>query len=184
MKKVVLLGDSIRLWGYGPLVPARLGEGYTIWQPEDNGRFAAYTLRMAFDYQNEMKGSDVIHWNCGLWDMCDLFGDGPFTPLPTYVEQIKRIAKVLLTYAPAVIFATSTVPAPAMWGHSWARVRAYNDAATQALLPMGVRINDLYTPVALDHERMLRDDMLHLSDYGADIIADRVAEAIRAAGQA
>ncbi len=184
MKKVILLGDSIRQWGYGRFVPDMLGADYTVWQPDDNSRFAAYTLRMAFDYQADMKGADVIHWNNGMWDVCDLFGDGPFTPLPTYVEQIKRIAGVLLTYAPVVIFATTAPPSPAMWGHDWARIRAYNEAAIDALTPMGVRINDIYPLVAADHERMICDDLLHLTDDGAKIVAEQVARAIRAATEA
>ena len=48
MKKVVLLGDSIRLWGYGTKVPEMLGEDYEVWQPEDNCRFVKYTLRGLF----------------------------------------------------------------------------------------------------------------------------------------
>ena len=40
MKKVVLLGDSIRLIGYGTKVPEMLGPEYTVWQPSDNGRYA------------------------------------------------------------------------------------------------------------------------------------------------
>ena len=91
---------------------------------------------MLFDYKAQLEGADIIHFNCGLWDMCDLFGDGPFTPLEVYVEQMVRIAKILKTYAPggAVIFATTTPPSPKMWGHDMERVRAYN-AAVMAALP-------------------------------------------------
>ena len=82
MKKVVLLGDSIRLIGYGQKVAETLKEECEVWQPDDNCRFAKYTLRMLFDFQNEIKGADVIHWNNGRWDVCDIFGDGkPFTTL-------------------------------------------------------------------------------------------------------
>ena len=34
MKKVVLLGDSIRLIGYGKRVEELLGDQCTVWQPE------------------------------------------------------------------------------------------------------------------------------------------------------
>ena len=84
MKKAVLLGDSIRLLGYGTRVPALLAPDIAVWQSEDNGRFTSYTLRTCFDYKAELETADVIHWNNGLWDMCDLFGDGPFTPLPLW----------------------------------------------------------------------------------------------------
>ena len=178
MKKVILLGDSIRL-SYGNRVRELLGEGYTVWQPEDNCRFAAYTLRMLFDYKAQLEGADVIHFNCGLWDMCDLFGDGPFTPLEVYVEQMVRIAKILKTYAPVVIFATTTPPSPKMWGHDLDRVRAYNAAAMAALEPLGILFDDLFTPVAEDIDRMISEDYLHASPYGVEILANRVADCIK-----
>ncbi len=179
MKKIILLGDSIRL-SYGNRVRELLGEGYTVWQPEDNCRFAAYTLRMLFDYKAQLEGADVIHFNCGLWDMCDLFGDGPFTPLEVYVEQMVRIAKILKTYAPVVIFAATTPPSPKMWGHDLDRVRAYNAAAMAALEPLGVLFDDLFTPVAEDIDRMISEDFLHASPYGVEILANRVADCIKA----
>ena len=178
MKKIILLGDSIRL-SYGNRVRELLGEGYTVWQPEDNCRFAAYTLRMLFDYKAQLEGADVIHFNCGLWDMCDLFGDGPFTPLEVYVEQMVRIAKILKTYAPVVIFATTTPPSPKMWGHDLDRVRAYNAAAVAALEPLGILVDDLFTPVAEDIDRMISEDYLHASPYGVEILANRVADCIK-----
>ena len=179
MKKIILLGDSIRL-SYGNRVRELLGEGYTVWQPEDNCRFASYTLRMLYDYREQLKEADVIHFNCGLWDMCDLFGDGPFTPLEVYVEQMVRIAKILKTYAPVVIFSTTTPPSPKMWGHDLNRVRAYNAAAMAALDPLGVLFDDLFTPVAEDIDRMISEDYLHASPYGVEILANRVADCIKA----
>ena len=178
MKKIILLGDSIRL-SYGNRVRELLGSDYTVWQPEDNCRFAAYTLRMLFDYKAQLEGADVIHFNCGLWDMCDLFGDGPFTPLEVYAEQMVRIAKILKTYAPVVIFATTTPPSPKMWGHDLDRVRAYNAAAMAALEPLGILFDDLFTPVAEDIDRMISEDYLHASSYGVEILANRVADCIK-----
>ena len=87
MIKVTLLGDSIRQIGYGTVVPEMLGDGYDVFQPEDNCRFVKYTLRMIFELREQIKGSDVIHWNNGLWDACDIFGDGPFTSLEEYVNN-------------------------------------------------------------------------------------------------
>jgi lysophospholipase L1-like esterase len=178
MKKIILLGDSIRL-SYQNRVTELLGSDYTVWGPDDNSRFASYTLRMLFDYKAQLEGADVIHFNCGLWDMCDLFGDGPFTPLEVYVEQMVRIAKILKTYAPVVIFATTTPPSPKMWGHDLNRVRAYNAAAMAALEPLGVLFDDLFTPVAEDIDRMISEDYLHASPYGVEILANRVADCIK-----
>ena len=178
MKKIILLGDSIRL-SYQRRVTELLGPDYTVWGPDDNGRFASYTLRMLYDYREQLKGADLIHFNCGLWDMCDLFGDGPFTPLEVYAEQMVRIAKILKPYAPVVIFAATTPPSPRMWGHDLDRVRAYNAAAMAALEPLGVLFDDLFTPVAEDIDRMISEDFLHASPYGVGILADRVAGCIK-----
>ena len=178
MKKIILLGDSIRL-SYQNRVTELLGSDYTVWGPEDNCRFASYTLRMLFEYKDQLEGADVIHWNNGLWDMCDLFGDGPFTPLEVYAEQMVRIAKILKTYAPVVIFAATTPPSPKMWGHDLDRVRAYNAAAMAALEPLGILFDDLFTPVAEDIDRMISEDYLHASPYGVEILANRVADCIK-----
>ena len=179
-KKVVLLGDSIRLMGYGLHVPAILGDEYEVWQPEDNCRFTFYTLRMLFDYKEHMMGADVIHWNNGLWDTSDFFGDGPFTPIDLYVEQLKRIARILKTYAPTVIFATTTVPTPDCIGdQDHDRIKAFNKAAIEALEPMGIIINDIFPMVYGHTDEMICDDKLHLSEVGAKTIAARVADVIR-----
>ena len=96
MKKVVLLGDSIRAIGYGRKVPEMLGEEYTVWQSEDNCRFVKYTLRMLFEWREDIKDADIIHWNNGLWDICDL-GDGVFTSPEEYAATMTRIAARLKT---------------------------------------------------------------------------------------
>ena len=178
MKKIILLGDSIRL-SYQDRVRELLGDDYTVWGPEDNCRFASYTLRMLYDYREQLKDADVIHFNCGLWDMCDLFDDGPFTPIEVYAEQMARIAKILKTYAPVVIFAATTPPSPKMWGHDMDRVRAYNAAAVAALEPLGILFDDLFTPVAEDIDRMISEDLLHASPYGVEVLANRVADCVK-----
>ena len=92
-----------------------------------------------------------------------------------------RIAGILKTYAPngAVIFATTTPPDADMPGHDMDRLKAYNAAAVAALSPMGILINDLFTPVAEDIDRMISEDYLHASPYGVEILANRVADCIK-----
>ena len=112
MKKVVLLGDSIRLIGYGKRVPALLGEEYEVWQPEDNCRWADYTYRMLSDKAAEIEGADLVHWNNGHWDICDLFGDGSFTSVENSVQAMTRVAKRLLQISKKVVFSTTAAVRP------------------------------------------------------------------------
>ena len=78
MTKVSLIGDSVRLQ-YQPAVEKLLGAEYAVYGPNDNCRFAKYTLRGLFDWAEAMSGSRIAHWNNGMWDICGVFGDGLFS---------------------------------------------------------------------------------------------------------
>ena len=181
MKKAVLLGDSIRQIGYGTKVPALLADEFTVWQPGDNCRFAAYTLRGMFDWRDNLD-CDVIHWNNGLWDECSLFDDGSFTRLDDYVDTMSRIARILKTHANKVIFATTTpVTDQNPYNHN-VTIRQFNAAIVPVLADMGVIINDLYSVCAADIDKYIRkDDNIHLTDAGIDVCAAQVADVIRKA---
>lgn len=181
MKKVTLLGDSIRLAGYGTKVPELLGNDFEVFQPEDNCRFSNYTLRLLFDLREEIQNSDVIHWNNGLWDICNLFGDGTFSTCEEYRKNMLRIANILLKITPNVIFATTT---PVRDGHPYndnADIVRFNAAIVPELKAKGIVINDLYTTVYDRRDELLRDDdLLHLNDKGIEVCSKQVADCIRA----
>ena len=182
MKKIVLLGDSIRLIGYGKPVERALSKDFEVWQPDGNCRFAKHTLRGLWDWKAELEGADIIHWNNGLWDVCDLFGDGAFTPVERYVEEMVRLARLLKQRAQTVIFATTTPVRPENPHSSNAVIAAYNAALVPRLQELGVQINDLFTPLAADVERYIRaDDLIHLTEEGITLCADLVEKAIRVA---
>ena len=181
MKKVTLLGDSIRQLGYGKRVLEILGkDGITVFQPEDNCRFAKYTLRMLFDYKNDISGSDVIHWNNGLWDVSDLFGDGSFSSVGEYCENMLRIADILLKITPNVIFATTT---PVRNGYPYQKnedIEKFNAAVVPLLKAKNIVINDLYSLVYPVKEEVIRDDdLIHLNDRGIELCSEKVVSAIR-----
>lgn len=178
MKKVVLLGDSIRQIGYGQKVTEMLQPECEVWQPEDNCRFAKYTLRMLFDYKEQIEGADVIHWNNGLWDACDIFGDGPFTPLYEYVDNMLRIADILLKYGKKVIFATTTPTHPDYPYHDLQRIKLYNDSLVEKLEKKGVIINDLFAIMQEHKIDGICEDQIHLNELGIELCAKQVADTI------
>ena len=179
MKKIVLLGDSIRM-NYGSLVPSLLSD-MTVWQPEDNCRFAKYTLRGIYDWRRHIEGADVVHWNNGLWDTCELFGDDPFTDAEEYVRTMLRVARELKKMSKTVIFATTTPVSPQNTGNSTTRVAAYNSAVVPLLEAEGVRINDLFGLVSPKVAEYICEDTIHLSAAGVEACARQVAASIRAA---
>ena len=68
MKKVLLLGDSIRI-GYQNDVKELLAGEYEVICPDDNGRFAAYTLWQANQMFKWNPDIELVHFNNGYWDM-------------------------------------------------------------------------------------------------------------------
>ena len=182
MTKITFLGDSIRMQ-YAPVVQNLLGEGFESFSSGDNGRYSKYTMRCIYDHAGDMEGSDIVHWNNGLWDVGDIFGDGLFTPLEEYTDNMLRIADQLLKKYKVVIFATTT---PLKVGHCHARaenVVRYNEALVPLLKERGVIINDLFSLVAADIDRYICEDRIHLSDEGVALCANAVAEVIRKAAE-
>ena len=184
MKKVVLIGDSIRMIGYGNPVAQRLSDEFEVWQPNDNCRFAQYTLRGLWDWQDGIRGADIIHWNNGLWDVCHLFGDGEFTPIDEYVDTMLRLARLFKQRASTVIFATTTPVRPENVHNRNEVIEAYNAALVPKLIEMGIVINDLYTPLSKDVYKYVCDDTIHLSEDGIALAADMVEAIIRQEAEA
>lgn len=182
MKKLTLLGDSIRMIGYGERVKDILKDEYEVFQPEENCRFAKYTLRMLFDYKEQIAGSDVVHWNNGLWDVTNIFGDGQFTPTEEYVKEMLRIADLLLKITSKVIFATTTPVKEGYPYQSCSDIEKLNNAIVPELRKKGIAINDLYKTLYPIKESAIReDDMIHLNEKGIEICAKQVVDAIRSA---
>lgn len=180
MKKVVLLGDSIRLCGYGEKVAEMLeNDGYTVWQPDENSRFSAYTLRQIFDHAKDIRGSEAVHFNAGAWDICNLFGDGPFTDIESYTRTMLRIVKVLKNLGvKKLIFATTTpVRAESAYNKN-GTVKKYNDVIVPVLRSDGCAINDLYSLVNADIYRYVCEDTIHLSAEGTVLCAEATYDSI------
>lgn len=180
MAKLSLLGDSIMYNNYGPVVEKALQDQFTVFRPDENCRFSAHTLRGLHEWRGGLAGSDIIHWNNGLWDTCDVFGDGAFTPLHTYVETMVRIARLLKRITPNIIFATTTPTSPKMREHDQNRIRLYNETVCEALVKEGVRINDLFSLVLPNVEEYICEDLIHLSEAGIQACAKQVMDAITA----
>ena len=183
MIKVTLLGDSIRQIGYGLKVPELLGESFEVFQPDINCKFAKFTLRGLFDWDQQMAGSRIVHWNNGLWDVCDLFGDGLFSTEEEYSRNILRIADLLLKKYDKVIFATTTPVASQNSYNSNANIERYNALVVPALQAKGVIINDLYKLVSADIDRYICDDHIHLTEEGIKACSEQVAAIIRSAAE-
>ena len=135
MKNLLLLGDSIRV-GYCGFVKELLEGKVNVFFPDENCRFAQYTLREVERWTAKLPTVDVIHWNNGLWDSAHLsisgvaddgeaagvtikpahviadyrYDEDPLTPPPMYEYMLNRIVIRLQQLCPKaeIVFGTTT----------------------------------------------------------------------------
>ena len=196
MKRVLLLGDSIRM-GYDEYVKEILaGEFEVIYDDFDNGRFSAYTLWQANQAFKNQGRFDVVHWNNGYWDMNVEY---PMTeamhPVDEYVHFLSRILSQIRNNGAVPIFATTTpilskeAAADVVregidsfkYDNEW--VVKYNAAAVKFMQGEGVTVNDLYALCIKDKYYYKCPDLLHLTEEGYRRCAEQTASAIRKAAK-
>ena len=186
MKKIVLLGDSIRM-GYDKYVKEALSGVAEVCYPEENCRYAENLLRFAHEWK--LKGEwgddvDLVRWNAGLWDVLELFGDEPLSTKDYYESVIPRIDRRLRMLFPnaKIVFATSTPViewkcAPHFKRHN-ATIEEYNEIAKRALAESGTRINDLYRLMKSAPDSYHSDSVHFYTDEGTALIGGRVLAVI------
>ncbi|MBQ4332407.1 MAG: hypothetical protein IJC33_01335 [Clostridia bacterium] len=190
MRKVMLLGDSIRM-GYQKDVVQLLEGEYEVVYPADNGRFSAYTLWQAnqlFKYHGPF---ELVHFNNGYWDMnIEAPMTEPLHPVEEYKNNLRRIVALCRQCGAKVVFATTVpileagaagdntgVEATINYSNEW--VKEYNAAATEVMNELDVPVNDLYALCQEDSRCYKCEDLLHLTPEGSRRCAQQVAEYIR-----
>lgn len=152
MKKIVLIGDSIRM-GYDKYVKEALDGVAEVYYPTENCRFAQYVLRFMHEWKRKLEWPDdvdLVHWNAGLWDVPEIYGDEPLSSPAHYAETIGRIDRRLRMLFPKakIVFATSTAVREEGYKGVFRRYNAtierYNAIALEALAETDTVIDDLY----------------------------------------
>ncbi|HOU10846.1 MAG TPA: SGNH/GDSL hydrolase family protein [Clostridiales bacterium] len=177
MKRVLLIGDSIRM-SYNERVAQLLENRAFVWGPEDNCRFAKYTLWGINGWMNmDGKGSpDIIHWNNGIWDAHKISSRiEVFVPLDEYLKTLEQVYNEMKSRCATVIFTTTTPVGEGFPSCSNDTIDLYNREAIRLLAGLGAGIHDLHAEIAPDTGRYLGDDRLHLSPEGVEKAAAAVA---------
>ena len=189
MKKILLIGDSIRM-GYDKYVKMALDGVAEVFSPTENCRFTQYVLRFFHKWLEDSgfgEETDLVHWNVGLWDVIQIMDDEPITPIEVYEAYLHRICKRIKLLCPKakVVFATSTPiveakVSPLYFRHN-TTIEEYNAAAVRALAGTGTVINDLYALTATCPEEYHSDAVHYYTDAGTEYIGRRVLSEICAA---
>lgn len=189
MKKVLLIGDSIRM-GYCGFVKELLANEAEVFYPEDNCKFSQNVF-VHLSWWKDLAGDpatvDVVHWNCGHWDMARWRGDDkPLNDPDAYAAMLRRIVEHMRKLMPRakIVFALTTPiqsDAPPLANYrDNDDVRRYNAVARAVMDELGVPVNDLFG-VLEGAPASLYADTCHLVEAGYRMLADKVAATIRAA---
>jgi hypothetical protein len=187
MKKIVLLGDSIRL-GYEKFIKDSLEGVAEVYSPAVNNKFTINLMRYLHGYVGPdglPSDADLVHWNAGLWDVINMVGDDlPLTPPDAYADLIKRINKRIHWCFPKakIVFATSTAVVEEGYTGTVRRfnkdIENYNKIALDALNGTDTVINDLYS-ITKDIPSECRSDMTHFNtEQGVKTLGGRVLAVI------
>lgn len=189
MKKIMLIGDSIRM-GYDKYVAMALKGQAEVYYPKENCRFTQYVLRHFQDWVKESgfgEDTDLVHWNVGLWDVLELFGDEPITPIEWYEQYMHRICKRIKLLCPKakVVFATSTPINEPLYEEKKARffrtnanIRAYNAVAKKVVESHGFAVNDLYGFLENAPENWFSDKTHYYTQPATEAMTNRVLDVI------
>ncbi len=192
MKKVMLIGDEIRL-AYQERVKELLSDICEVVYVRNNSGYTASALWFVREQvENVFKWEDIalIHWNTGIWDHHRTLDDGlPLISAEEHLRWNRRFHRQLALYADRLIWATTT---PAGEGYKYdpntiygipkdewnKEVKLYNDLVSAYLTNKGVAINDLYTLVS-EHPEYLGEDGINLSAEGVEAVAQQIAREVR-----
>ena len=190
LKRVVCIGDSIRM-GYEPTVVRELAEWAQVWRM---GEIQGGNTRNVLEHLDEwviQQAPDIVYINAGLHDMARDPGPGPQrrVPLDEYRENLRKIISTIQKKTSACITLALTTPVDLDRQHAVnygvnrtnEDVLQYNRAAREVAATFGVAINDLYQ-VVVDNgvAQMLREDGVHFTASGSEILGKAVGAAIRA----
>lgn len=188
MKKILLLGDSIRM-GYDKYTRDKLSGVAEVYFPEENCKFSMNMVRYIYEWADQLKLKreeiDVVHWNAGLWDCLHMEDGEPLISVDIYERTIERIQGLINTAYPNArsIFATSTPVSEQMW--KWqgkkrynSEIEQYNEAARRALSKYDVKINDLYALLSPLPDSYHSDATHYYTPESTKLIGDEVVSNI------
>ena len=181
--------------GYEPFVRDALAGQAEVWGPPTNG---SHTVNVLINLHAWVlnRHADVVHINAGLHDLKTVVYDGRANVVPVehYARNVEVMLQTIRRHVPAakLIWALTTPVHDdrAHAAHANAKdfdrfdsdVRRYNDAARTICEPLDIRINDLYSVVcSAGLERVLRDDGVHYTQDGYQLLAKKVSQAVREA---
>jgi lysophospholipase L1-like esterase len=186
MKKVILIGDSIRMH-YQDTVMRELAGMADVWAPVENGEKSIKVLSHLEEWAIS-RNPDIVQINCGLHDLKrKTVGSEPAVPLVQYQTNVRTILEQAVARTNSRIIWATTTPVNEKWHHEnkdferlESDVLAYNAAANQIAGELGVVVNDLNDVIMqAGRDAFLKPDGVHFTDEGSRLLGQSVANFLK-----
>jgi lysophospholipase L1-like esterase len=186
--EVLLIGDSISL-GYCPFVTAELADRCQV-RRRAGICGDSRQLRAELDlHLAEAPAATLVHFNCGLHDLrCNRETGQLQVPLESYRANLRLIVERLAATGKKLIWARIT---PVIFErHRLVKpedrreedVAAFNAAADAIMAEAGIPLDDLHgLIVAAGKETYIREDGVHFTEAGSQLLGRQVAKVLRQA---
>jgi len=181
LPRVLIIGDSISI-GYTPFVREMLQGAANVHRIPVNGGPTIRGVSSIDEWLGDGKW-DVIHFNFGLHDLRFMENGKHQVPLEDYEKNLDLLVTRMKKTGARLIFATTT-PVPEGKVNPPrvpSDVVKYNEAALRVMKKHGVAVNDLYAAVLPRLSELQQPVNVHFKPEGSKFLAEKVADAIRAA---
>ena len=190
MKKILLIGDSIRM-GYCEYVKESFSDSATVYYPPENCKFAVNVLRFMKEWKvskrcNWPTDMDMVVFNAGLWDVLRI-QDGEMLSTIDYdtyiMERLGTVIKELFPVAKIAFATTTAIVEDASHKRYNKDIEEFNAEAIKVLSPRGIEVLDLYEITKnIAPDSKLRSDETHFNtDGGRKLIGGAVVDYLSSA---
>lgn len=186
--KVLIIGDSISIGYFEPAKQLLAGKA-EVYHNAGNAGHTRNGLAQLDAWLGDTPW-DVIHFNHGLHDVKYVDAKGALVPpdqgsqvmsVDEYARNLEQIVKRLKQTHARLIFATTTPVPDGAAGRLKGDVERYNRAALVIMKRYGVRVNDLCAFALPRLASLQRPSNVHFTEEGSRLLAQQVADSIRAA---
>ncbi|NNJ25946.1 SGNH/GDSL hydrolase family protein [Alienimonas chondri] len=188
LPNVLLIGDSISIAYTDPVRQELAGEA-NVFRIPGNGGPTTRGLANLDKWLGDRKW-DVIHVNWGLHDLKYMDAKGALTAVEKGKQQVppddyrKNLGKLfdrLEKTGAKVIWATTTPVPEGANGRVADESVDYNKIAAEVVKDRDIAVNDLHAVAAADLKTLQRPRDVHFKPEGSVVLAQAVADAVRAA---
>lgn len=182
LPRVLLIGDSISI-GYTLQVRALLKDKANVHRIPVNGGATEVGLANMKEWLGDKKW-DVIHFNFGLHDAKYASATEQRASREVYLEHLQQLIDQMKAGGAKLIFATTTpIPEKLMYGKAagnrvFDSIPERNAIAVELMKKNDVAIDDLYTLVLPEREKIGRPGDVHFTPEGYEILAKAVAGSV------